>query len=171
MLCTISSVPMPIFDYANANEELAKIVTEQYYTCCGKSICRDCICSFRKSGNMRKCSFCNAEIISKTNEERVKELIKRVDVNDAGAMTAMAANDYYHGQLGLQQDREKAIELWKQAAALGSSHANYNLAVDNRQREDLKKAKFHYEAAAMAWHEAARYNLGCIDFSSGNISK
>jgi hypothetical protein len=32
----------------------------------------------------------------------------------------------------------------------------------------LKKAKIHYEAAAMAGHEVARYNLGCMDFHSGN---
>jgi hypothetical protein len=33
---------------------------------------------------------------------------------------------------------------------------------------DLKKAKFHYEAAAMAGHEVARYNLGYIEYNSGN---
>ena len=27
----------------------------------------------------------------------------------------------------------------------------------------MKKAKFHYEAAAMAGHAEARYNLGCME--------
>ena len=30
-------------------------------------------------------------------------------------------------------------------------------------------AKFHYEAAAMAGYEMARYNLGCMERRSGNI--
>jgi TPR repeat protein len=34
-----------------------------------------------------------------------------------------------------------------------------------------KKAKFHYEAAAMAGHEAARCNLGSIEGNSGNIER
>ena len=38
-----------------------------------------------------------------------------------------------------------------------------------RQGGDLKKAKFHYEAAAMAGHELARNNLGCIEGNSGNM--
>ena len=37
---TISSVP--IFNFAAANEGLAKMGTEQYYSCCGKSICGGC---------------------------------------------------------------------------------------------------------------------------------
>jgi hypothetical protein len=33
----------------------------------------------------------------------------------------------------------------------------------------LKKAKFHYEAAAMAGHEVARFNLGCLEGHFGNL--
>ena len=51
----------------------------------------------------------------------------------------------------------------KQAAELGSSsEAHYELGM-NFENENLKKAKFHYEAAAMAGHDAARYNLGCME--------
>jgi TPR repeat protein len=32
----------------------------------------------------------------------------------------------------------------------------------------LKKAKFHYEGAAMAGHEVARYNIGVMEAESGN---
>jgi TPR repeat protein len=35
----------------------------------------------------------------------------------------------------------------------------------------LKKAKFHYEAAAMAGHEAARCNLGTIKGASGHVEQ
>ena len=35
----------------------------------------------------------------------------------------------------------------------------------------LKKAKFHYEAVAMAGHEAARCNLGTIKGASGHVEQ
>ena len=34
-----------------------------------------------------------------------------------------------------------------------------------------KKAKFHYEAAAMAGHEDARSNLGTMEAQSGNMGQ
>jgi TPR repeat protein len=51
------------------------------------------------------------------------------------------------------------MELYAIAAELGSRHAHFELAAIYHQGGDLKKAKFHYEAAAMAGHEVARYNL------------
>jgi hypothetical protein len=79
---TISSVP--INDYADANQELATEPMETYYySCCGKSICEGCVYSFCKSGNL-KCPFCNADEDSKTEEERVQEMMRRVEANDPG---------------------------------------------------------------------------------------
>ena len=74
---------------------------------------------------------------------------------------------YLYGVRGLPQDRAKAIELWKQAVKLDSSDAHYNLGVCFDDVGDLKKAKFHYEAAAMAGHEGARLNLGTMESLSG----
>jgi TPR repeat protein len=85
--------------------------------------------------------------------------MKRVEANDAGAIFQLG-NNYYHGQFGLQQDREKAKELLMRAAELGSSQAHFNLSIIYDEEQDSKKAKFHYEAAAMAGHEDARNNLG-----------
>ena len=36
---------------------------------------------------------------------------------------------------------------------------------------DMKKAKFHFEAPAMAGHEGARYNLGCLEKTLGNMEQ
>jgi TPR repeat protein len=91
-------------------------------------------------------------------------------VNDAGAIYVLG-NCYHHGDHGLQQDQAKALELWKQAAELGSSMAHYNLGAYYYEGGDLKKAKFHYEAAAIAGHEVARFNLGCIEAASGKIER
>ena len=49
-----------------------------------------------------------------------------------------------------------------------SSHTHYYLGAYYHEGRDLKKAKFHYEAAAMAGHEGARCNIGAIEFESGN---
>jgi TPR repeat protein len=161
---------VPVYDFAEANEELAGMGTETYYSCCGKSICGGCVDSFCKSGNNWTCPFCKSDRMGKTYGERVGELMKRVEVNDAGSMMVLG-NNYYHGQLGLQQDLEKAMELWTQAAELGCSKAYYQLGCIYREGGDLKKSKFHYEAAAMAGHEGARYNLGLMEAQSGNMGR
>jgi tetratricopeptide (TPR) repeat protein len=154
---------VPIYDLAIANEALADMAIDQYYSCCGKSICGGCVHSFNTSGNIDKCPFCNSDRSSKTEEELVAEMMKRVAANDAGAMNALGSY-YFHGpMLGLSQDEEKAMELWKQAAKLGSSDAYHHMGVCYDDGGDLKKAKFHYEEAAMAGHEDARFNLGLMD--------
>jgi tetratricopeptide (TPR) repeat protein len=166
---TITSVPM--YDFAIANEILTPLDTEHYYFCCGKSICGGCVYSFRdESGNIGKCPFCKADTKCKTYEEMNERLLKRVEVNDAGAIYLLG-NDYHKGRRGLLQDEERAIELWKQAAKLGSSHANYNLGHMYDGRGDLKKAKFYYGAAAIAGHETARCNLGFAEQKSGNFER
>jgi hypothetical protein len=73
-------ISVPISDYAEANDELAKMDTEEYYSCCRKSICGGCVHSFRKSGNDDKCPFCNADQ-DKTDEEAVEEVMKWVEAN------------------------------------------------------------------------------------------
>ena len=144
--------------------------TEAYYSCCGKSICSGCVHSFHESGNNGNCPFCKSEI-DKTDGESVEELMKRVEANDAGSIYLLGSN-YYHGQLGLQQDRERAIELWTQAADLGSTKSYSQLGAYYRaEGGDSKKSKFHYEAAAMAGHENARSKLGCMEGRSRNIEQ
>jgi TPR repeat protein len=149
-----------------ANLELAKMGTDECHSCCGKSSCGGCILSSWKTGKARKCAFCNDEGQSQTNEELFEEMMKRVEANDAGAMCSLGCY-YSQGLNGLRQDWAKAMELWTQAAALGSSNAHYQLGALFDQGGDMKKAKFHFEAAAMAGNEMARYNLGCMDFEEG----
>jgi TPR repeat protein len=122
------------------------------------------------SGNNDKCPFCNSDRADKTYEEEIEELMKRVEANDAGAMTVLG-NYYHFGQLGLHQDGVKAMSLWKQAAALDYSTAHFCLGAYYRKGGNMKKAKFHYEAAAMAGHEVARFNLGYIEHDSGNVEQ
>jgi TPR repeat protein len=85
-------------------------------------------------------------------------------------MSALA-DCYHRGQLGLQQDQEMAMELWKKAAELGSSLAHFELGIIYDERGDLKKAKVHYETAAMAGHELARHNVGIMENKYGNMER
>ena len=116
-----------------------------------------------------KCPFCNSDRGSKTFEDVLEDITKRVEANDPASIQLLAGL-YYHGD-GVQQDRMKSMELYSRAAALGSSMAHYNLADFYYKGGDLKKVKFHYEAAAMAGHELARYNLGGLEYDSGNIEQ
>ena len=162
---TILSVP--IYDYAMANEELANLETRDYYECCGKSICYGCSESFLRSHKIYTCPFCKAERLYKTDEETVEGLMKRIEVNDADAMFELATY-YKFGSLGLQQDHERVIELTTKAAELGHSHSHFFLGnTIHDAGGDLKKAKFHYESAAIAGHEGARHNLGLDEYHSG----
>ena len=165
---TITSVP--IFAYAEANEELASKVMEVYYSCCGKSICAGCVYFVSRLGNDDKCPFCNARTGGKTDLDRVEELKKRADVNDTGAIYILGSYNY-DGKLGLRQDLAKGVELWTEAAKLGSSKAHFSLGVYYHEGGDMKKEKFHNEAAAMAGNEVARCNIGLMEAQSGNIER
>jgi TPR repeat protein len=122
------------------------------------------------AGRNKKCAFCNSDRGSKTDEEQVEEILKRVEANHPSAMCLLASH-YQHGNGGLQQDEGRAMEFWTQAAKLGSSDPLCRLGINYDERGDLKKAKFHYEAAAMAGHEVARHNLGCMEYESGNMER
>jgi TPR repeat protein len=160
---------VPIYDFAKANEELAKDDTDGYYPCCGKNICRGCVHSFCQSGNGDKCPFCNSDRSNKTDEEKVAEVMRRVEANDAASI-CLLGNFYQHGLRGLQQDHAKAMELLTKSIDLEYSKAHSKLAGIYHEGGDMKKAKFHYEAAAMAGHEMARSNLGFVE-ASGNIER
>jgi TPR repeat protein len=175
LICCLSLPPttilsVPIYDFAIANEELADKHTEHYYTCCGKGVCGGCIHSCRESGNDEKCLFCNADCGGKSEEEEVAEIMKRVAANDANSIN-MLAGFYYLGRQGLQRDQTRAIELYVRAENLGCSAAHNNLAGIYHEGGNMKKAKFHLEAGAMAGHEVARYNLANMEGNAGNVER
>jgi TPR repeat protein len=122
------------------------------------------------SGNSGKCVFCNSNPGDQTTQERLEDLMKRVEANDAGAMCLMG-NHHHLGEEGVLQDQAKATELWTRASKLGSSSAHYNLAYYYQGGGNMKKSKFHLEEAAMAGHEAARCNLGAMEANSGNMER
>ena len=90
-----------------------------------------------------------------------------MEANDPASICLLAT--YYHyGLEGLQQDRTKSMELFTKSADLSHSKAHLFWGRYYHKGGDSKKAKFHYEAAAMAGHEIARSNLGAVEYDSGN---
>jgi TPR repeat protein len=160
--CPICFLPMP-FAYADM---------ASFFPCCGKVVCNGCDYTRDISGS-RKCPFCNTSLESE-HEIRIKQMMKRVEANDVNSMTFLGGY-YASGSLGLRQDRSKAFELWTRAAELGSSEAHYQIGTSYYQgliiEKDVKKAIHHYELAAMAGHEMARYDLGVIEYNSGNMER
>ncbi|EJK77833.1 hypothetical protein THAOC_00306 [Thalassiosira oceanica] len=66
---------------------------------------------------------------------------------------------YCHGRLGLQKDIRKAVELYTEAAELGSVRALFNLGNAYRQgngEQDMAKAAEFYKKAAMQGHVESR---------------
>lgn len=120
------------------------------------------------AANNKKCPYCKVQSRERENRPRKnEELMKRVEANDADAMYVMG-NHYYGGAHGLQQDQERAMELWKQALQLGSIDAHYFLGnMFYVEGGNLKRANFHFEPAAMAGHKVARCMLGFMEFEEG----
>jgi TPR repeat protein len=60
------------------------------------------------------------------------------------------------------------MELYTRAADLGFSSAHSYLGDVYHEGGELKKAKFHYETAAMAGQKGARFIIGVMEGNSGN---
>jgi TPR repeat protein len=93
-----------------------------------------------------------------------------VAANDPASIYLLA-HYYKYGKAGFQQDQTKAIESWSRAAELGYSKAHNIMGSIYHEGGNLKKAKFHFEAGAMAGNELARHNVGLLEYKSGNMER
>ncbi|EJK71451.1 hypothetical protein THAOC_07107 [Thalassiosira oceanica] len=141
-----------------------------YESCCMKLICNGCALASQKRG-IRGCPFCRAPM-SDNSAENLLIMEARVEKNDPSAINFLA-QQYCHGKLGLQKDMRRAVELWAEAAELGSIAALYSLGVSycsgerGVEKDEAKGCQF-YEKAAMQGHVSSRYNLGIIEGEKGN---
>ncbi|EJK43626.1 hypothetical protein THAOC_37911, partial [Thalassiosira oceanica] len=96
---------------------------------------------------------------------------KRVKKKDEEAINHLAER-YYHGQLGLVKNVPRAIELWTEAAELGSIDAHYSLGVvfytGKGVEEDKPRDIHHWQQAALQGHADSRHNLGAVERKNGN---
>ncbi|EJK74487.1 hypothetical protein THAOC_03831 [Thalassiosira oceanica] len=104
--------------------------------------------------------------------DRLAMIRARVAKKDPEAIN-LHGGKYFFGKLGLQKDSRRAVELWTEAAELGSIDALFgSLGLAHRRGEgvqkDMSKAVEFYEKAAMQGHVASRHNLGEIEWKKGN---
>ncbi|EJK55281.1 hypothetical protein THAOC_24999 [Thalassiosira oceanica] len=96
---------------------------------------------------------------------------KRVSKGDAEAINHLG-NQYFHGVHGLARDATRAIELWTEAAELGSADAHFDLGdtyyKGDGAREDKPRGVRHWQEAAMKGHVLSRHMLGYAEFNEEN---
>ncbi|EJK44326.1 hypothetical protein THAOC_37143 [Thalassiosira oceanica] len=97
---------------------------------------------------------------------------KRVRKGDAEAINHLG-DGYYSGELGLAKNVPRAIELWTEAAELGSLDAHYSLGFVYYNgigvEEDKPMGIHHWQQAAMEGDVYCRHMLAAVEYKdNGN---
>mmetsp|Transcript_24264 Transcript_24264/g.55033 ORF Transcript_24264/g.55033 Transcript_24264/m.55033 type:complete len:375 (-) Transcript_24264:33-1157(-) len=168
-ICTLP-IPMPMDNHSG------------FYLCCMKRVCHGCVVATATRGTRFNvdCPFCRTpapimEVFISSSELAMVQ--KRVDSKDPEALRFLG-DKYYFGRHGLEKDVPRAIELWSEAAELGSLEAHNRLAefylgdeigvtADGVAR-NFSKAVRHWEEAAIRGHVESRHNLGVRECGEGN---
>jgi len=142
---------------------------KKYKSCCGKVICSGCVhAQFIR--DVPLCPFCRT-LEPTSEDEVVKRMMKRVEKDDVQANSSLGSF-YAHGNWGLSQDMNKALEFWHRAAELGHTQAYFSIGCAYYNgigvKKDKKKANHYFELAAMRGDAAARHSLGVHEWNAGN---
>eukprot|EP00984_Skeletonema_dohrnii_P008268 scaffold3034_cov110-Skeletonema_dohrnii-CCMP3373.AAC.1 len=141
-------------------------------SCCSKIICNGCACSndlrmFQEKLELT-CPFCR-NLDPESKEEEIKNIMKRVELNDPVAMLQISFRRYRSG------DYDDAFAYANKAAALGDAGAHYRMAMFYHEgqcvEKDGKKELYHLEQAAIGGHPKARYNLGVEEMNNGRTGR
>jgi len=140
--------------------------------CCMKRVCKGCALAAQQRGIYDRCPFCRTP--HPTDEAFGLAMIrKRVDKGDVEAIYHLGEK-YYYGGLGLSKDVTRAIELWTEAAELGSVDAHYDLGIvyynGEGVEEDEPRGIRHFQNAAIKGHVLSRHNLGVSQIHEGNCA-
>ncbi|EJK44473.1 hypothetical protein THAOC_36982 [Thalassiosira oceanica] len=143
--------------------------------CCMKRMCNGCILAAQRRGMNERCPFCRTPLPDDDDDASELAMIqKRVNKGDAEAIADLA-HQYFDGDLGLQKDVPRAIELWTEAAELGSLDAHHELGdryyFGDGIEEDKKKGIYHWVQAAMLGESESRHRLGEVEYDIGNYQR
>ena len=137
-----------------------------------KRVCNGCVLAARQRGMNDRCPFCRTTLPT-DDASQLAMVQKRVDKIDAQAIKFLG-DQYYDGKLGLAKDVPRAIELWTEAAELGSEYAHYQLGrvyyTGCRVEEDKTRGIHHFQQAAMKGHLYSRHCLGAVEYDNGNYN-
>ena len=106
--CPICTLPIPL---PMGNHSF-------FQACCMKRICHGCAMAVEKRG-MRDCAFCRTPM-PHNDADGLAMIQARVEKKDPEAIRLLGQK-YALGRLGFQKDMRKAVELWTEAAELGST--------------------------------------------------
>ena len=151
-------VELPINEHAKRN------------ACCMKLVCNGCALEAQRRGIYGSCPFCRTPFAN--DEASALAMVqKRVDKGDAEAIKVLG-DQYCHGDLGLAKDVTRAIELWTEAAELGSLDAHCNLGVVYYNGDDVEEDKQrgieHWQQGAMKGDVGSRHSLAIVEYDNGN---
>ena len=150
--------------------ELPMTEHSEIYVCCMKRVCNGCTLAAEEHGMYNTCPFCRTPF-TYDKASQLAMVQKRVRKEDAEAMHFLG-EQYYHGDLGLAKDVPRAIELWTEAAELGSIDAHFDLGnayyEGDGVEEDKPRAIHHWQQAAMKGDVKSRYILGAVELKKRN---
>ena len=154
---------------------------QSFKSCCGKLICNGCIHAMaieetrkgKKDEELGMCPYCRT-LRPSSDEEEIERIHKLMERSNANAYYQLAGY-YDSGDYGLQQDWEKANELWLKAGELGCAEAysrlGYSYEVGRGVEINKEKAKHYWELAAMMGEVQARHILGLLEGDAGNLER
>ncbi|EJK71551.1 hypothetical protein THAOC_06991, partial [Thalassiosira oceanica] len=150
--------------------ELPVAAHSKMNACCMKRVCDGCIFAAYRRGIYDRCEFCRTPLPD--DDASILAMIqKRVGKGDEEAMSFLG-NKYFYGNLGLAKDVSRAIELWTEAAELGSLDAHHNLGrtyyKGDGVKEDKPRGIRHLQQAAMKGDVESRCKLGDVEYHNGN---
>ena len=130
--------------------------------CCVKRVCNGCILATEQRGINVNCPFCRTRL---PHDDAPRLAMLPGAIKTLGDM-------YYTGDLGLAKDAVRAIELWTEAADLGSVVAHHSLGIvyyHGKGVDEDKPGGVHlWQQAAMKGHAMSRRNLGVDECSKRN---
>ena len=142
-----------------------------YFPCCCVSLCRGCVVSYWESlePGEKRADFCRVPH-TRGDEDSIRMLKKRVEVNDAMATFKLGA--FYMNGYGVAQNLEKGMELTFRAAELGSACAHNDIgfaySAGPGLETDVEKAIYHYQISLMLGFAPASHALGLLEHLRGN---
>jgi hypothetical protein len=154
--CPICFLPLPL-DHQKST----------FKSCCSKLVCNGCCYAHHiKSGN-QTCPFCREPLAD--DEERKKRTMKRIKAGDLAALQFMGEKCHK------EADYDGAVKYWRRAAGLGDVDSHYMLGCMYERGEgvdeDMEKAGYHWEKAAIGGHPWARHVLALAEAATGNMER
>lgn len=144
-----------------------------FRSCCMKLVCNGCILAVDKKGLGNICPFCRTTA-PKTAVGIIAMIRKRVAARDPTAICHLG-DMYANGSLGLQKDVSRGVELWSEAADLGSIRALHKMGRAHAQGvlapQDEAKGIRCRDSAAMKGCVESRHLLGVVETENRNYGR